>query len=320
MSTTTLSVVICTRDRPVELERCVGSVLEAVRQAAGAHIQLVVVDDTGRVPAPIDALRSQARAAGVATVTYARNRRAVGLFASRLVGIAQATGRIILFLDDDATIAPEYLVTLATLYDRYPSAAGIGGVDQLDEPRSWIVRAIHRAVLVDSGRPGTLSYSGFAGSLRRWAAERTDFTSEYLAGCNMSFRRAALAPLGPVEWLRGYSLGEDLYVSHVARQAGELVVSPTLRVWHHRSPMARDAMAEVARARVVNTAQLLRLRGGGGSSLRTLGLCWTVAWLVLKDVVRARQLAALPGYLRGIRDLAQSAPPATGGVRRVGSP
>ena len=274
--------------------------LESVRKAPQAP-ELVIVDDGELSPAVVGDLRSRASAAGVGSFRYLRNPRGSGLYDSRLVGIAQAKGAVLFFLDDDVTIAPEYLATLSRLYERYPRAAGIGGVDQLETPRSWPVAVLQRAFLVDSGRPGRFSPSGFVGSVRRWPGQTTEFESEYLAGCNMSFRREVLTGLGPVPWLGGYSLGEDLYISHVASQAGELIVSPALRVWHDRSRVSRDALARVARARVGNTFQILRLRGG--SPINVVALLWTVTWLVLKDTLRLVRLSQVPGYVQGVTDV-----------------
>lgn len=297
---TKLTIAICTRDRPVELTRCVESVLVSARRGQKRDVELILVDDGTLSEVVTTDLRARVTAAGL-TFRARRNVLGSGLFLARLAAIGQALGEVILFLDDDVTVAPDYLGTLFSLFEHYPAAAGIGGVDELDRPRPWPVHLLHRLFLVDSGRPGSLSVSGYAGSLHGWAVQRADFMSEYLAGFNMAFRRSALAHLAEVDWLRGYSLGEDLYVSLVARATGQLIVSPELRVSHHRSASSRENPAAVARAQVVNMFHLLRLRGA--SRLRMAGLLWTVTWLVLRDAIRLRRLPHLPGYAKGIWDI-----------------
>jgi GT2 family glycosyltransferase len=50
-----------------------------------------------------------------------------GLSHARNRGIAEAAGSIIVFMDDDATAAPDYLETLLAFFERTPAAAACGG-------------------------------------------------------------------------------------------------------------------------------------------------------------------------------------------------
>jgi glycosyltransferase involved in cell wall biosynthesis len=306
-----LSIVICTRDRPLELERCLGSIFLALPAGRREASEIVIIDD-GALPDALVTTLGERAAAGGFGFAYVKRPRPEGLFASRLAGLRQSRGEIILFLDDDVTIAPDYLVALATRYERPGGVVGIGGVDQLDPPRSGALQLLHRAFLFDSGHPGRLSASGFAGSHRRWRAQRDDFTSEFLHGSNMSFRRPAIADLLDVPWLRGPSAQDDLYLSYVASRRGQLVVSPALRVWHRRpsGPTAsRPSTPDVARTEVVNMFHLLRLRHD--SALRTMAFLWTVTCFILKDATRIRRAALVPGYLRGVLDVLRMAPSGT---------
>jgi len=297
---TSLSVVVCTRDRPVDLLRCVDAIARSSAPDAWTSQELVIVDDGHLEDHDVDRLRE--RAAGAAfSFAIVPNGPRRGLFDARVTGVARTRGAVILFLDDDVTVAPDYLAVLAALYRRHPTVAGVGGVDRRDRPRPALVAAVHRLVLFDSGRPGALSPSGFPGSMRRWVMSPVDFASEYLAGSNMSFRRSAIAGLEPVAWLASYSLGEDLYLSAFARRRGPLVVSPALGVWHEHSGTSRDRPDVVARAQVVNMFHLLRLRGRPVIGLAPLAV--TLAWFVLKDAVRFPRLARLRGYARGAGDL-----------------
>src|SRR5579862_6896819 len=153
-SSLTLSVVICTRDRPDDLARCAASLAQCP-PGAFAGVDVVVVDDSAHPVVPSERLE---RSFGSVVCTTTRN-RSPGLFNARLTGLAASRGDIILFIDDDVTLAPEYLEQLAHAYARHPRAAGIGGVDQTDVPRPFGLRILHRVFLYDSGRPGALSAS-----------------------------------------------------------------------------------------------------------------------------------------------------------------
>ena len=131
-----------------------------------------------------------------------------------------------------------------------------------------------------------------------------DFTSEFLHGCNMSFRRSAIVAIPDVPWLHGQSQGDDLYISLVAGQYGELLVSPALRAWHARPSgpsESRPARPDVIRAGVVSWYELLRLRHT--SALRTVAFFWTITCFVLKDATRPRRAHLVPGYIQGTMDV-----------------
>ena len=300
-----LSVIICTRDRPRELERCVQSVIAGVRRDADGidSVELVIVDDGRLAPEILTRLRAAAADAHAAFV-YIPQPTPAGLYPSRLAGIEHSHGEILLFLDDDVVIDTAYPDRLGRLFRSLADVVGIGGVDELDPPRSPALRALHRVFLFDSGHPGRLSASGFAGSFRRWREERKAFTADYLHGCNMAFRRRAIALLPDVEWLRGFSQADDLFISQFARRSGRLLVSPELRVWHHR-PMgptaSRPGNPAAIRADVVNMFRILRLERHSG--LRVLGFFWTVTCFMLKDLLRPERARLFTGYLRGTRDV-----------------
>jgi glycosyltransferase involved in cell wall biosynthesis len=101
-----VSVVICTRDRPDELARCLASLAEQTR----VPDQIVVVDnasdDNGRT-------REVALAAGV---NYVREDRP-GLDIARNCGVHAASGDIVAYTDDDVRLHPHWLERLVAAFD-----------------------------------------------------------------------------------------------------------------------------------------------------------------------------------------------------------
>jgi hypothetical protein len=186
-------------------------------------------------------------------------------------------------------------------YAEWPDAAGIGGVDALTRPHPFVRRVFDRAFLFDSGQAGRLSPSGFTYSIGSWIGQRAAFQSEYLSGANMSFRREALRPVAPVPWLEGYSLGEDVYLSHVARATGPLWVDPALVIRHHRSAAARVTDRALAYVTVMNPYRLLVARNARWWNYAAL--VWTMVGLVLKDAVRPTRWRVLPAYARSAREI-----------------
>lgn len=95
------SLVICTRDRPEELARCLASLSAQTRRPD----EVIVVDNASRD----GRTRAAARAAGV---TYVREDRP-GLDIARNTGVRAARGEIVAFTDDDVRLHPRWLERLA---------------------------------------------------------------------------------------------------------------------------------------------------------------------------------------------------------------
>jgi glycosyltransferase involved in cell wall biosynthesis len=111
----TVSVVICTRDRPNALRQCLASLPQQTR----APDQVVVVDN-----ASVDGrTREVARAAGV---TYVREDRP-GLDIARNTGALAASGEIVAYTDDDVRLHHRWLERLVAAFER-PDIMAVTGL------------------------------------------------------------------------------------------------------------------------------------------------------------------------------------------------
>ena len=291
------TIAVCTRNRPTDLKRCVRSVTRVARPAAAQFMELLVVDDGELQPSLVTELRRLTEAWG-GRFAYHRMLNRHGLLNARLAALAAAAGEVILFLDDDVEVGPEYLVRLVGRYVEWPDAAGIGGVDALLRRRSFASRAFDSVFCMDSGHPGRLSPSGYNASISRWIDARAPFETEYLDGCNMSFRRRALTELAAVDWLQGYSLGEDIYLSLVAGRTGPLWVDPALRVLHYVSKVSRANAGVIAPTVISMMYHVLRVRKARWWNY--VALQWTALGLTLNSLIRPAQRRRALGFLRGL--------------------
>ena len=132
-----------------------------------------------------------------------------------------------------------------------------------------------------------------------WIFAGTPFQTEFLYGCNMSFRREALRDMPECEWLQGYSLGFDFFMTGIAARYGPVLVDPALGVLHHQAPASRDSMDSVAQMQIVNHAHMLRLTGAG--RWVTICFCWTWLGLYLGTSLQGAEGAMRRrGYRRGL--------------------
>lgn len=303
---TGLSVVFCTRNRPAELKRAVDSVLRGLPQIAGMAIEILVMDDGQLEPAYLAGLGQLVTEAGAA-FSYVNKRERAGLLRSRVETLEQARHETLLFLDDDVEVETGYLQSLLQTYAAYPFASGVGGVDLLCEPAPRWRQWYEYWVGFRAFRLGRLSASGFGGGMDQWKLQDAPFKTDFLYGCNMSFKKSALADLKCPSWFAGYSLGEDHYLSYTARQHGRLIAQPKMRVRHYQSPVARDKLEQVSYTLIVNHYQMLGVTRA--SFIRYLSFSVTAGGLLLMfcgkaalDALRLKpDFSKVRGSLRGIR-------------------
>lgn len=113
VSTFSVTVVVCTRDRPERLEEC----LRALRSQAYPRFDILVVDNASATPV-----------AGICARFGAGCVRAPvpGLTRARNIGARLARGEIVAYIDDDAIVEPAWLQTLVAGFGD-PSVAAVSG-------------------------------------------------------------------------------------------------------------------------------------------------------------------------------------------------
>jgi len=221
-----LSVAICSRDRPATLSRCLESVLALQRRH---RFELLIVDN-----APSDQ-RTAELVGRFSEARYVLEKRP-GLNFARNRAWREASGDVIAYLDDDVVVDSGWLAGLREAWAENPDAAAFTGLvmpltletraQVLFEKRNGFRRGFDKNRF---GRelPGNPLYPCGAGI--------------FGAGCNMAFRRQILGELGGFDEAldTGAPLpgGGDLDIFYRIIQAGHvLVYEPSFMVFHeHRA-------------------------------------------------------------------------------------
>jgi GT2 family glycosyltransferase len=246
------AVVVCTasQERQLLLRACVDSLLAGTR--APDEI-FVVVDQNpslegklvGRLPAAATLLHTERR----------------GTSEGRNVGIRAATSDVVAFVDDDATVETDWLLSLMERFETSGDVLGVGGavVPHWDADRRWL--------------PDELLW--MVGCTYRGHRENPGPIRNPI-GCNMAFRRDELVAAGGFAsefGRRGNALvscdetelGLRLERTH---GRGRIHYVPTARV-HHVVPAARVGWRALVRRSItegLSKAHLQRLYPGAAVS------------------------------------------------------
>lgn len=173
--TPNVTVIIVTYNRP----ECVKTCLECLRKQTRSPEQIIVVDGS-----PDDRTRDFCEKFPEAL--YLRNEAGLGhMTRSRNIGLQQANGGIIAFIDDDSFAHPAWLAELLKPYSD-PAVGAVGGRalrNQPDEDKQGVDQ-------IGKLLPNGEITGNFAADPGR------DLEVDHIMGCNMSFRRTVLDELG----------------------------------------------------------------------------------------------------------------------------
>jgi GT2 family glycosyltransferase/sugar lactone lactonase YvrE len=198
----TVSVVVCAYNAADTIDDC----LTSLGALDYPRFEIIVVNDGSR-----DDTGARARRyAGVRVVDIPNG----GLSAARNVGLAEATGDIVAYTDADVRVDRDWLTYLVQPL-LSPAFAGSGGPNVVPPDDPFVAQCVARS----PGGPTQVLLD--------------DRVAEHVPGCNMAFRRDALAAIGgfnPV-YLRA---GDDVDVCWRLQAKGlQIGFAPAALVWHH---------------------------------------------------------------------------------------
>src|SRR5207247_2750411 len=143
-----------------------------------------------------------------------------GLSRSRNMGMRAATGDIVAYIDDDARPDPHWLKYLAHTFAT-SGHAGVGGPNIPPPGDGPIADCVARA----PGGPVHVLLS--------------DREAEHIPGCNMAFRRSALAAIDGFD-PQFRAAGDDVDVCWRLKERGRTIgFHPAAMVWPHRRNSVR---------------------------------------------------------------------------------
>ncbi len=269
------SVVIPTLGRPAELRATLASVLAC--RPAPDEVIVVDGDTTAR------SAEAVAKELGVGYLTSEP-----GLTRQRNVGLAQSTGDVVVFADDDIRLDTSVFAVLAEAYGEpdvvgatvrvaEPEGERVGG------PRSPLRRVVLRG---SEGAFTRFGYPRYVGSADR------PREVEYMQGCFMTARRESALEIGFDEHLTGYALAEDEDFSYRLSRLGRIRYLPQATVVHLKTGFTTRDERVFGRAVVRNRTYLFR-KNFRRTPLARVQFGFLVAGLVAHRVVNREWQGAL---------------------------
>ncbi|MGH2755216.1 MAG: glycosyltransferase [Actinomycetota bacterium] len=229
-----ISICIPTADPGASFERC----LDSLRMQRSAPPYELLVCLNGGVTEP-EAVIDLWPGAKVVCVT----RRHPG--AARNALIQHARGDLLLFLDDDVTLAPDLLYRLATLARRRTNEGVFGGPNVTPPNSTWFQR-VQGAVLA--------SLLGSGPVRRRYGRHPAGAANErFFILCNLAVRREVMTSFDPDL----VCAEENALLMEMSRRGIAMHYDPKMMVFHDR----RDSLSGFAK-------QLLKYGRGRGQIIR----------------------------------------------------
>jgi GT2 family glycosyltransferase len=231
---TTISVLMATRDRPGPLRRS----LEALIETSPHPLQIVLVDNS---PDPTTTRRVVEGLPGVKVV----HEPWPGLSPARNAGLPFLTGDIVVFVDDDVVTTPQWLQELlAPFVDPF-----VGLVTGNVLPAN--LELLNPQVFEDYGGLGRGPHRRTFDQAWLRSSRGPAHTWEIGATANAAVRRDVLAGLGPFDEALGpgrpSGIGEDTeYFYRVLNSGWTVAYQPTAVVLHHHRDTRESLLRQMA--------------------------------------------------------------------------
>ncbi len=232
-----ISVIIPTYYRQYNLSELFDSIL---RQTI-TPIEVIVVDDH----TPNDTIKKVCEEYELKfekiniDLKYIRNPRERSAAIARNVGIENSTGEIILFLDSDMILYPEFIEKTLEVFKNNPNALGVQGwiITNIEYNKTvyYLKNLFNSIFYLDKYSKNSCKYKTYPSMLTKII----NCTTMH-GGC-MAFKRNILNEFRFDENLKKYSFHEDVLLSHSIFQKypNSLFITPYAKIIHKHSKSGR---------------------------------------------------------------------------------
>ena len=210
-----VSIVVCTKNRPVQLDKAIASIRRS--GPLGRQVEIIVVEESVS-PRTLPDVRYVHLPEAGRGFGYARNR-----------GVKEAQSEIVVFVDDDCEAESGWLEALIDPFFTRPEVMGVAGA--VSVRRCGLIGHAENILGVPGG--GLRYHHQAGGSL---------MTTRFLSTCNCAYRRSAILRAGGFCEEARFG-GEDFLLAERVSDSGVCVFAPLAVVYHQ----TRDRWSSVFR-------------------------------------------------------------------------
>jgi glycosyltransferase involved in cell wall biosynthesis len=219
--------------------------------------EVIIVDDSdnNEIENLIAYRKDEFKEKGI-LLRHIKNERERSLTIARNVGIENAAGDIILFLDSDVVLDRDYIKEILKIYKEKPDALGVQGLIQNDKKEKEftdrLIGIFNRLFFIHVDEKNKfrllpslgVSFPSFVDEIIK---------CEWLSGANQSYKKEILEGFKFDENLKKYSWGEDLDTSYMIfkKYPHSLFMTPYAKLIHNTSQEGRHLKRDVINMDVI---------------------------------------------------------------------
>lgn len=296
----TISVVICTLNRPDDLIKTVHSAL-----AQSSLPKEIIIVDAGDLGDLKIELESSIREKGIHFIYWQAKPSTTK---QRNIGAKYATGDILFFLDDDIELAEDYFYEIIRIYvekldENIGGAIGVN-IDLSSQPIQPILLKIYSKIFFLR----EVKKSGIA------RLKRSNFP--VFVPYPKNVQTCEVMPAGAVSYSRhvfnqfmfdgsheGYVMAEDVDLSYRVSRAYKLYITPYAKYVHHDSPISQKEVNERERRRIYFTQYFFK-KNLSQKSINWIFRYWSLFGLFifyLYSSIRNGRRELLSAFLSGMK-------------------
>ncbi|MFH1415432.1 MAG: glycosyltransferase [Elusimicrobiota bacterium] len=218
-----LSIIIILNKRYEYIANCLASIYLALKHIEDrAEVELVLVIDSlnDDIEKKVAELRSM-----ISVKVSIADEECKSML--RNYAVSEASGEILYFIDDDATVKEDFIEKVLQKFKQYPDVQIIGGPNLTPADSSLFERAQGYVLS---------SFWGAAGMKKRYNVSAGDYRADQqsLILCNLGMRRSALDSDNELFDMRLYCNEENHLLKKLGKRDCRMVFSPEIIVYHFR--------------------------------------------------------------------------------------
>jgi Predicted glycosyltransferases len=272
-------LIICSKNRPRDLETCLISIQK--QDVIPSRILIIDASSNG------ETLELSEKFSPILPLLYLKSN--LGLARQRNLAVKHLSPdtEVVHFIDDDVILDPHYFAAIERIFNN-DSDGVIGGAGGFITNNLEVKPTIAGKIfLLESSRKGVI-LSSFKNTMVFTA--QNDVSVDWLGGCSMSYRREVVQEFQFDSNLQGYSLGEDVDFSYRVSRKYKIIMTPSAKLIHTKSPTERQSGKDWNRSEAVHRYYYVKKNLKKRKYL--FAFWWSIAgWIMINSVQSIMKLS-----------------------------